>query len=172
MYFFTADEHYFHEKILDYCKRPFSSVKEMNEELIKRHNEVVKSDQDVVIHAGDFAFVNKKIDVINKLIGRLNGTHIFIRGSHDKWMPQVGYHEIYKTKIENKIVVVSHYAMRRWGQSHYNSYHLFGHSHGNLEGFGKSFDIGVDTNNFYPYSWEQIKEIMNDRPDNENLIRS
>ena len=53
MHFFTADEHYNHENIIFYCSRPFESVKEMNEELIKRHNLVVH-DGDTVIHVGDF----------------------------------------------------------------------------------------------------------------------
>jgi hypothetical protein len=29
-----------------------------------------------------------------------------------------------------------------------------------MEGHGKSMDVGVDTNNFYPYSFDQISERL------------
>ena len=57
MYFFTADEHYGHTNIIKYCRRPFSTVQDMDRELVRRHNEVVK-DSDTVIHAGDFTLQN------------------------------------------------------------------------------------------------------------------
>jgi hypothetical protein len=39
---------------------------------------------------------------------------------------------------------------------------LYGHSQGNLtESLYKSFDVGVDSHNYYPWSWTQIKERIN-----------
>jgi calcineurin-like phosphoesterase family protein len=61
--------------------------------------------------------------------------------------------------------------MRTWARSHYNSWQLYGHSHGKLEPIGKQWDIGVDNNNYYPVSFDQITEIMKTRPDNPNLIK-
>ena len=58
MYFFTADEHYGHKNIITYCDRPFRTVYEMDGEIVKRHNEVVSED-DIVVHAGDFTLANK-----------------------------------------------------------------------------------------------------------------
>lgn len=169
-FFFTSDEHYYHKNIIKFCNRPFSSKEEMNEEMIRRHNEVV-TEHDTTIHAGDFAFV-KSIKDAYKIIHKLNGKHIFLRGSHDHWMDSTKYfHEILEKRLEDQLVVVCHYAMRVWAASHYNSWHLYGHSHGRLQPEGKSMDIGVDTNNFYPYSFEQIKEIMKDKPDNFDLIK-
>ena len=55
---------------------------------------------------------------------------------------------------------LSHYSHQIWNKSHHNSIHLFGHSHGSLEGIGKSMDVGVDTNNLYPYHLDEIMEIM------------
>ena len=82
-FFFTADEHYGHTNIINYCDRPFSSVEEMDAEIIKRQNELV-GPQDVVIHAGDFTLSNKPF--AENYIKRLNGTHIFLKGSHDYWL--------------------------------------------------------------------------------------
>jgi len=170
-YFFTSDEHYGHTNIIKYCDRPFSSVKEMDEELIKRHNEVVKSG-DIVIHAGDFTLRKTEREVMN-YIRRLNGSHIFLRGSHDYWMNfNDVFHEIKEIEISGNYIVICHYSMRVWPRSHYNSWNLFGHSHGKMEGAGKAMDVGVDTHNFYPYSFEEIKRIMETKKDNFNLINN
>jgi calcineurin-like phosphoesterase family protein len=61
--------------------------------------------------------------------------------------------------------------MRVWPRSHYNSWQLYGHSHGRLEPVGKQWDVGVDNNNFYPVSFDQLVEIMKNRPDNFNLVK-
>ena len=166
MYFFTSDEHYQHANIIKYCNRPFENVFEMDKELIKRHNKVVK-DNDIIVHAGDFMMGNKAFAA--KYINQLNGEHIFIKGSHDKWL--VGANQIWETSIEKIHIVVCHYAMRVWPKSHFGSWQLYGHSHGGLEPIGKQWDIGVDNNNFYPVSFEQLKKIMKSRPDNFNLIK-
>ncbi len=55
---FTADTHFFHKNIIKYCNRPFNTVEDMNEELIKRWNETVAPD-DLVYHLGDFGLYIK-----------------------------------------------------------------------------------------------------------------
>ena len=40
--FFTADEHYFHQSIIEYCARGVKDVNQMHKNLIYRHNQVVK----------------------------------------------------------------------------------------------------------------------------------
>jgi calcineurin-like phosphoesterase family protein len=181
MYFFTADEHYYHEKILGYCNRPFKNIDEMNEELIKRFNAVVGND-DTTIHVGDFT-LSKDFGKIENIIRRLNGDHIFIRGSHDYWrddLPYVWECEILNNRngeIEKNYIVACHYEMRVWPRSHYGSFMLFGHSHGKLAGEGKSIDVGVDTQHlpfhvpFSPYSLDEIREIMKKKKDNINQIK-
>lgn len=179
MYFFVADEHYGHEKILspEYCDRrarmAVLNVDEMNEVLIANHNERV-TQQDVTVHAGDFCWY-KKLDV-HKLVKRLNGTHIFIRGSHDAWLPSSAKY-MWRKMIAiphpmladdglwafRQFIVVCHYAMRRWERSHYGSWQLYGHSHGRLEPIGLQHDVGVDNNNFYPVSLIELVEIMKHR---------
>jgi len=66
---------------------------------------------------------------------------------------------------KNYYIVACHYAMRTWPKSHYGSWQIYGHSHGKLPGMGKQMDVGVDTNNFYPYSLKQIIEMMRLQPE-------
>lgn len=167
MYFFTADEHYGHTNIIKYCKRPFRNTVEMDLEIIRRHNELVKL-EDTVIHVGDFTLT--KDTVALDYISELNGNHIFIKGSHDYWLKNNAL-QIWERRIEGHYIVACHYAMRVWARSHYNSWQVYGHSHGNLEPHGKQWDVGVDNNLFYPVSFTRLKEIMITQPDNFNLAK-
>jgi calcineurin-like phosphoesterase family protein len=175
MYFFTADEHYGHRNVIKYCNRPFRHVDEMDQALIDRHNEVVGS-KDTVVHVGDFSMIHNRRLVENAYIKRLNGSHIFIRGSHDYWLDQDPIEidtgqvrDIWEKGMslagKNYHIVACHYAMRAWPKSHYGSWQIYGHSHGKLPGMGKQMDVGVDTNNFYPYSLKQIIEMMRLQPE-------
>lgn len=161
MYFFTADEHYGHEKIIEYCHRPFANVVEMDLALIANHNQVVGKN-DITIHVGDFGWFNKQEGAI-VVISQLNGSHIFLKGSHDRWLPDSAKF-MWRKMIDGQFVVVSHYAMRTWERAHYGSWQLYGHSHGTLPGVGKQMDIGVDCNNFTPISFCQIKTLMDQQP--------
>ena len=77
---------------------------------------------------------------------------------------------IWERDIQGFYVVVCHFAMRVWPRSHYNSWQLYGHSHGKLPPIRKQWDIGVDNNDFYQVSFNKIREIMQDRPDNPNFV--
>lgn len=187
MYFFTGDEHMGHRNILKYTNGPFSSIEERDNEIIKRHNKIVRGN-DSVIHMGDYTLSRDKDKIENYLI-RLNGKHLFLEGSHDRWIKDghllylwLKYLpkdkilcrlpiQIWEKKIDNQWVVACHYNMRVWARSHYNSWLVFGHSHGTLSTVGKQHDVGVDNNNFYPVSFAKLKEIMETKPDNFNLIR-
>lgn len=161
MYWFTSDEHFFHSNIIKHCNRPFESVLEMNEEIIKRHNEVV-GENDEVIHCGDFAWKSSFAHV-QKIIEKLNGNHIFLKGSHDRWLKETHCHEIWEKMIDGQYIVCCHYAMRTWPRSNYGSFQLHGHSHGTLEPLKNQMDVGVDANDFYPVSFEQIKRDLRGR---------
>jgi calcineurin-like phosphoesterase family protein len=146
----------------------------MNEALIDNHNSVV-SENDTTIHAGDFTLLKDRRKIYGTIINRLNGKHIFLSGSHDYWLKGKNNNQIWEKSLSydgrNYYIVVCHYAMHTWAKSHYNSFHLFGHSHGNLELDGKRYDLGVDNNNFFPVSLGEIIDIMKKRPDNFNLIK-
>lgn len=156
MHFFTADEHYGHKNIIKYCNRPFTSTVEMDKILIARHNSVVGK-KDTVIHAGDFTLGNTLF--AEAIISQLNGKHIFISGGHDKWLGK-NSNRLMLIKINKQLIVVCHYAMRVWAGNNYGSWQIYGHSHGKLNPIGLQYDVGVDNNNFYPVSFDQLKEIF------------
>jgi len=156
MIWFTSDTHFNHKNIIKYCKRPFASVEEMNETLIQNWNNVV-SNKDTIYHLGDFCF-----GVPYPFLGRLNGKIKIISGSHDFIVKDnhLCYGNLLEIEVnilnKNQLIVLCHYSMRSWNKSHYGSWHLYGHHHGGLAPHGLSFDVGVDTNDFYPYSLDEV----------------
>lgn len=162
--YFTSDTHYDHGNIMRYCHRPFETVEEMNTTMISNWNSVVKPG-DEVYHVGDFAFVKNK-NRINEILRQLNGQVHLILGNHDKQPAKqanfASVSSMKKIKIGDTKIILCHYAMRVWDQSHYGTYHLYGHSHGTLadDPNALSCDIGVDCWNFTPVSIEQIREVM------------
>ena len=135
-------------------------------ELIRRHNERVQP-KDTVYIVGDFTLNGHEFAV--KIMEQLNGNLVFLPGSHDgRWFDKdLGTEKIRCVdpiyiieKAAPVPIILCHYAMRTWSRSHYASWHLFGHSHGKLEPYGLSFDIGVDSHNYYPWSLDEIEQKM------------
>lgn len=185
--FFTSDTHFGHANIIRYCNRPQlqsgdlgpdgkwisrlvadTRAKEMDEFLIANWNSVVKKG-DTVYHLGDFAFK----DILGYM-SRLNGHIIFTLGNHDKQLKEeLPIRDLPHKRIvtvNGRKIVLSHYAMRVWDNSHFNSWHLYGHSHGTLCTSGKSFDVGVDAQNYTPISFEEVCRQMQGKPDNPNVL--
>jgi len=89
-----------------------------------------------------------------------------IWGNHDKEQFLKGHSKVVKAdklrniQVNNHAVVLCHYALRSWLGRGHGAFHLYGHSHGKLPGDGRSMDVGVDTNDFYPWSWEDIEKKL------------
>lgn len=84
---FTSDTHFGHENIIRYCGRPFKSLKEMDETLVKNWNSRVKK-EDTVYFLGDFCFKKSteapNANAFEYYREQLNGNIIFIGGNHDR----------------------------------------------------------------------------------------
>lgn len=76
----VSDTHFFHENIIRYAGRPFSSAEEMNEVMIENWNRVVKPG-DKVYHLGDVAMGPR--EEVPSLLARLKGSKRLIVGNHD-----------------------------------------------------------------------------------------
>jgi len=185
MIFFTSDTHFWHYNIIQYCNRPVpdGEVQEMNEIMIDNWNSRVKP-SDEIYHLGDFAFCGseKKKDIIR----RLNGIKYLIRGNHDPkdnaWWITAGFewvrdyyvlavHDVYQseedeTKFQqyHQPIVLCHFPILSWDGMVNGTWHFHGHCHGSIDDTwnktGLRMDVGVDTNNLYPYSYDEIKQRM------------
>jgi len=171
---FTADTHFGHYSIIEYCRRPFVSVDEMDEAMISNWNNVVKGG-DLVYHLGDFAYGNH--EKVKAYRTRLKGKIHLILGNHDYKnkiynLPRL-FTEIDDLKtiqINHQKIIMCHYAMRVWESSHFNSWQLHGHSHGGLQGVGKQLDVCTDSWKFTPIGVDQIFNLMSGKPDNFNYL--
>ena len=169
--FFTADHHFGHANIIKFSERPFESLEQMNEELIKRWNEKI-SKNDTVYHLGDVSL--GKQDFTKGILDQLNGKIHLIKGNHEgatltypkRFESIRDYHELRIDEPENnngkQKIILLHYAMRTWNGSHRGTWQLYGHSHGTLsdDEMSLSLDVGVDCHNFYPVSYEEVKSLM------------
>lgn len=78
--YFTSDLHLFHDRVIEYSNRPFTTVAEMHETLIARWNATVPS-YGVVYVLGDVGTSN--IEKLRSILNRLHGSLILISGNHD-----------------------------------------------------------------------------------------
>lgn len=169
--YFTADSHFNHSFIAK--QRGFNSVEDHDNYFINYWNSIV-TQKDLVYFLGDFCFGGHEI--VRKIRNKLKGKIVLILGNHDRTNRIqnitgvfTDINDIKIIKIDGILTVLSHYAMRVWPSSHYNSWQLYGHSHGGLEPIGKQWDVGLDNNNFKFLTEEDITCIMNKQPDNINL---
>src|ERR1700679_1209220 len=85
-----SDLHLGHTRIIELANRPFSSVEEMNEQMVLRWNSVVGENDDVFF-GGDFMFSKKDV-----WFDRLNGVKHLIKGNHDhKETLKLGWYSIH-----------------------------------------------------------------------------
>lgn len=76
---FSADTHFGHRRIIDYCDRPFASVAAMDNELIENWNEAVAAD-DHIYFLGDFSLDFKRV---RQVLPLLRGVKHLVAGNHD-----------------------------------------------------------------------------------------
>lgn len=165
MVYFIADMHFGHENIIKLCSRPFSSVGEMDKELVDNWNARV-AEADTVYIVGDVVW--ETCDPADYL-PRLNGKKILICGNHDKkWLKRYGgeyFEEIcdYKQiRLDGKDITLCHYPMVEWDGSHKEGskklgWHIYGHIHNNylpeyyyLFLAPHALNAGADITNFTP----------------------
>ena len=164
---FISDTHFNHGNVIKYCNRPFASVDEMNERIVENWNGCVARHDRIYI-IGDFAF-SRHLDFIN----RLNGQKHLILGNHDSMTSAVearfcSVSQMKEIKVGGRRIVMCHFPLRTWNDSQFGSILLFGHTHGRCVTENLSFDVGVDTHDFKPYSEEEIFEMVRER---EKIMR-
>ena len=81
MIWYVSDLHIGHKKVIEYCDRPYNSVGEMDEAIIKQWNSQVNPG-DIVYFLGDFG-INKNKILESNIVNKLNGKKHAIIGNHD-----------------------------------------------------------------------------------------
>jgi|SRR5579859_2838051 len=162
---FSSDMHYSHQNIIKYCDRPFSTVEEMNEQLIANWNGVV-SRNDVVYCLGDMFFCD--LSKARSIMHRLNGTKRLVLGNHDKIIRREPtlqalfdkiLPDLHEETINGVRFIMCHYPLLTWNKAHYGSINLHGHQH-NKQAITaidrRRYDVGVDANGYMPVKLENI----------------
>jgi calcineurin-like phosphoesterase family protein len=167
--FLIADTHFGHKNILTFTNwdgskvRPFETVEEMDETMVKNWNEIVKPN-DKTYHLGDVGIAKKSIEIMS----RLNGTKILIRGNHDifKLKDYLPYFKDIRGshKIDN--FILSHIPIHpdsltnRWCEGN-----IHGHYHNNIVMNGdiedyRYFNVSVERIDFKPIPLEEVFRRM------------
>ncbi|MBW1783070.1 MAG: metallophosphoesterase family protein [Deltaproteobacteria bacterium] len=192
--FAVSDSHISHSNILIYTNRPWlrpgdivdgkfisneirtTRTEEMDNELIRRWNEVVSKD-DTVYHLGDFVFAPRKGGEakIILILEQLNGKIHLIKGNHDHakqhfwerhgvtfypdsytiingvmlchYPTYVEVHDDYKDRT--KMQRLKEHFKRIYNKNNCR-YLLYGHSHNWISPQPRSWNCSVDVNDFRP----------------------
>lgn len=186
---FTADLHFGHGNIIDYCERPFADVDGMNRALVYNWNETV-GDDDTVWVVGDFAMGT--IAETLPIAAELAGHKILLAGNHDRcWAGNgrraAGWTERYleagfaqvvqgtaRIDVGDRSVLLCHFPYR--GDSHDNDrfvderpddeglWLLHGHVHENWAQHGRMINVGVDVTGFRPLGDHEVVALIDAGP--------
>ena len=82
-----SDTHFGHSNIIKYCERPYNDSVEMDWDMVRRWNNIVKP-EDKVYHLGD-VHMGATRGYIDDLLSKLNGHKRLILGNHDNGKDQL-----------------------------------------------------------------------------------
>jgi calcineurin-like phosphoesterase family protein len=162
---FTSDFHLGHRNIIRYCNRSFDSIQEMDATLLANLNSKV-GENDVLYFLGDFCLGGTDQAKLYRDRIVCRNIHI-IEGNHDSAVRELkgafySWNQMTEIRVGGQRIVLCHYAMRVWHHSSRGVWHLYGHSHGNLpdEPTSLSIDVGVDSHDFQPWHFHEIRKVM------------
>lgn len=138
--------------------------------MVQKWNSIV-TPRDVVYYLGDLGLGSHQR--LAPLIKELNGAKIMIRGNHDKlpadiYKEKLGFLEVYN-HLDLHGIWLSHYpyynsALDRGSNSNKQlhregySWLLCGHVHKAWRIKKRQFNVGVDVNDYFPVSMEEVRE--------------
>ena len=139
MDYFISDTHFFHENVIRFDKRPFTSIEEMNAKMRDWWNNTVRTNDRVYI-LGDFLWLDpreqerKYIDFTKSL----NGHKVLIEENHDnvkRFSSEIDncFENIFQRKeikLNKKKIIMDHFPMMSYHQDVQDSvWHFHGHTH-------------------------------------------
>lgn len=151
--FIIGDTHFGHAKILEFeaAARPFTTIEEHDEELVRRWNSVV-THGDKVWHLGDVLFGEKSFVHLS----RLNGRKSLILGNHDKYpiakyLPHFG--KIYGAAKFGD-VLMTHIPIHPYQFYRFKG-NLHGHMHSGVLEDKRYVNVSAERNNLTPRPIEE-----------------
>lgn len=162
--FVVSDTHFYHDRIIEYCNRPYANAIEMNEDMIAKWNSVVGRD-DIVWHLGDFAFGSK--DHVKEIVSRLNGRINLVMGNHDhhkvSFYYESGFHRVYDHPVViSNFFILSHEPLQ-WVKDGDVYASIYGHVHSQemyKDFTSNSFCACVERIGYAPIRWTDMIEKM------------
>lgn len=134
---YISDCHFGHVNVIKFDGRPFETVEEMDEYMIKTWNENVTKQDDVFI-LGDFSM--HTATKTTEILKRLNGRKHLVQGNHDRWLnaknkKMLVFIDRYRVIKDNeRKIILSHFPMPLYLNNNIENYvHLFGHVHSSKE---------------------------------------
>lgn len=153
--FVISDTHFQHENIIKYCNRPFNSVEEMNDTMIKNWNSVVR-DQDIVYHLGD-VYMGKRPEFLRNLKGRKR----LILGNHDNGKDQLlgaVFEKILVWRMFPEFgLLLTHVPVHSSTLSEKCPINVHGHIHEKVPYSKQYVNVSVERINYTPLNIEEIK---------------
>ena len=176
--FLTSDTHFGHANICKFHNfdgtktRPWDSVEEMDEEMVKRWNETV-GPKDKVYHLGDVVINRKALSILD----RLNGDKVLIKGNHDifKLSDYTKYFRDIRAYHVMNGMILSHIPVSKGSIARFGT-NIHGHLHSNrvmktvgIWPFKKQvidpdyFCVCVEQTDFRPILFEDVVKKIKDQ---------
>ena len=161
MVYVTADTHFGHDSIIEYCNRPFKSANDMDNKLIKSFNMRI-APGDEVFFLGDFTLAHAQHGgYFRSILNRLHGNKHLIMGNHDHCKPafynEVGFQSIHYPYFEHDGVLMCHDpALSEAAQ---NRMVFCGHVHTLFMAQRNVLNVGVDQHAYNPLRWDEAKKL-------------
>lgn len=159
--FLISDTHFSHANIIRYANRPFSSPEEMDEELIRRWNSVVRP-SDHVYHLGDVAMRRSHLQIIK----RLNGHKRLVWGNHDiydwKSYREVGFEKCVGIRVIDNCIL-THIPIHPESLARFTM-NIHGHTHTNGSPRGRYLSVCCEMIHYTPISLEEAKKVFAGKP--------
>ena len=194
---FMSDPHFGHKNLVrgvtswehtEGC-RNYDTIDEMNEAIVDGINNNVKKD-DILFCLGDWSFggfdniqkFRSMLDVsdLHMVLGNHDNNILTNRGDVQQLFSSVRHYR--KVFVNDQEIIMCHYPIISWEDSHKGSWMLHGHMHGTLPEkstiqwagddywvkTGKMFDVGMDValdmlGEYRPFHFDEIRDVMKGR---------
>lgn len=174
--FFASDHHLGHDNILTFTgldgkliRGEFSSIEEMHETIVERHNKVVGKN-DKTYFGGD---IGLKPQVLKEILPRMNGKKVLILGNHDK-LRMDEYYKYFKSiygaknfSLHGIRMLLTHYPIHVDSEFPTHKFNIHGHIHekticqeGRIVNDKNYYNISLERINYTPVSLEDIAQYF------------